>query len=362
MAGTLGIMLISLMTSLCRNSLRLWLHPDGGPIPVVNNDYNNRMVTNITTAQIQSVQWVLDLGAKYDVILNLCLWSFDMVNDNGYGPAYGLWNKIITDEAHMNSYIDNWLVPFISTIKDHSHLLSVEVFNEPEGMIAEYGGWTNCQSGSSDCAKISILQAQTFTNRIASAVHDISPSVKVTVGSWSYLASSTVGTYSNIWSDSALVKAGGRINGVLDYYQIHYYNWAYPSYSPFVHGVEYWGCPEKPHVVGEFPNDPTGASTYFYEDLYTTGYAGAWGWGYNDGSNSEFSKDPFLTNMRYMQDQYGVADWPIVDANDDQSSECTDTYPYSDGYSCQQQASWGKCNEPFMASPTCDKSCGRCAL
>jgi hypothetical protein len=47
----------------------------------------------------------------------------------------------------------------VTAFKDHDNLLSVEVFNEPEGMIQEYGGWTNCSSHSSDCAMISILQA-----------------------------------------------------------------------------------------------------------------------------------------------------------------------------------------------------------
>eukprot|EP00727_Mastigamoeba_balamuthi_P002650 m51a1_g12382 putative non-processive endoglucanase (409) ;mRNA; f:629972-631741 len=41
-------------------------------------------------------------------------------------------------------------------------------------------------------------------------------------------------------------------------------------------------------------------------------------------------------------------------------AECTDVPP--DGrFTCAQQASWGKCNEPWMKSPTCDMSCGRCS-
>ena len=39
---------------------------------------------------------------------------------------------------------------------------------------------------------------------------------------------------------------------------------------------------------------------------------------------------------------------------------CTDNYPYDDGYTCAQQASFGACDESFMASPVCDQSCGRC--
>ena len=39
---------------------------------------------------------------------------------------------------------------------------------------------------------------------------------------------------------------------------------------------------------------------------------------------------------------------------------CTNTYPYTDGYTCAQQAAWGKCTEPWMQAPVCNHSCGRC--
>lgn len=67
---------------------------------MIDNNYSDRMVANITETQLASIQWLLDLGKKYNILLNLCLWSFDMVYDNGYGEAHGLWNKIITDDAH----------------------------------------------------------------------------------------------------------------------------------------------------------------------------------------------------------------------------------------------------------------------
>lgn len=261
------------------NSMRFWLHADGNPLPVQNGDYSSRIISNITSTQLASVKWVLDLGAKHNVLFNLCLWSFDMVNDNGYGANYGLWNKVVTDETHMNAYINNWLIPLVRSVKDHYNLLSFEVFNEPEGMIDKWG-WTNCQSSSSDCAKISVTQAQKFANRVASAIHSVSSSIKVTVGSWSYIASSNIHGNTNIWSDASLIAAGGKSNGVLDYYQIHYYNWAYPDNSPFLHAADSWGVSDnKPHVIGEFPNNPTSVdSNSMYEKLYTSGYAGAWGW------------------------------------------------------------------------------------
>lgn len=38
---------------------------------------------------------------------------------------------------------------------------------------------------------------------------------------------------------------------------------------------------------------------------------------------------------------------------------CEDEYPYDDGYTCEQQAAWGKCNEAWLQG-YCNLSCNRC--
>jgi hypothetical protein len=38
---------------------------------------------------------------------------------------------------------------------------------------------------------------------------------------------------------------------------------------------------------------------------------------------------------------------------------CEDIYPYQDGYTCEQQAEWGKCNEAWLLG-YCNLSCNRC--
>ena len=78
------------------NSVRFWLHPDGSALPVVNGDYSARIVDKPSSTHIASMQFLLNLGAQYNVLINFCLWSFDMVNDVGYGIQFGRWNKILT--------------------------------------------------------------------------------------------------------------------------------------------------------------------------------------------------------------------------------------------------------------------------
>ncbi len=55
----------------------------------------------------------------------------------------------------------------------------------------------------------------------------------------------------------------------------------------------------------------------------------------------------------------GKGDGPGDPSMEDPSSDrCTDLAP-GDAFTCGEQVSWGKCNEPWMAG-RCDRSCGRC--
>ena len=124
---------------------------------------------------------------------------------------------------------------------------------------------------------------QKCVNWFADAIHASDPAVAVTTGAWTFKVNSTVNRNRNYYSDAALRAVGGRDNGTLDFYEVHYYDNFVGSeiISPFLHPASYWGL-DKPIVIGEFlAIDTNGISA---ADLYTTlfdnGYAGAWAWQY----------------------------------------------------------------------------------
>ena len=97
---------------------------------------------------------------------------------------------------------------------------------------------------------------------------------------------------SNWYSDSALRAAGGKQNGTLDFYEVHYYDAnestaSGTALSPFGHPATYWGL-DKKLVIGEFYAVTTdGVQTNdLYTNLYNSGYNGAWAWQYNDSGNT----------------------------------------------------------------------------
>ena len=144
------------------------------------------------------------------------------------------------------------------------------------------GDWGNM----SGLGVVQISDVQKMVNQAAGAIHRAVPDVLVSNGSWAFIASSTTipGDH-NFYSDSALKAVGSDADGTLDFYMVHYYEWAARTHSPFHHPASYWGL-DKPIVIGEFPakglSDSLGpmSPAQCFQYLYDNGYAGAMGWTY----------------------------------------------------------------------------------
>jgi hypothetical protein len=111
----------------------------------------------------------------------------------------------------------------------------------------------------------------------------------VTSGTWQFLANANVTRMMNYYSDAALVAAGGKTNGTLDFYEVHYYAANGAKVSPFTNPASYWAL-DKAVVIGEFyalAQDGVAAPDT-YTSLFNGQYAGAWAWQYlnSDGTNS----------------------------------------------------------------------------
>lgn len=225
---------------------------------------------------------------------------------------------MLSDTAATRAYIENALVPIVNAFKGHPGIIAWEVCNEPEGMSDEFG-WPFTYH-------VPMVTIQRFVNRIAGAIHRIDPAAKVTTGAWSFipltdvqavakpadaptltrsltreeqqniqvrfaehygtvlpvddiLAPFTCPQRMNYYRDDRLIAAGGDPLGILDFYSVHYYDWAGTALSPFFHPFEYWAL-TKPLVVAEFFLHDTFGIRYsvLYQALYATGYAGAMSW------------------------------------------------------------------------------------
>jgi hypothetical protein len=238
--------------------------------------------------------------------------------------------------------------------------------------------------GWSETQHVPMADIQRFINLCTGAIHRTDSTAQVTNGAWSFLALTDVPTARlgkvgvdisqlapddrermerrflrkygwaltaeeilghlekaaalanvNYYTDARLISAGGDTAGTLDFYSVHYYDWAGIALSPFHYNVGRWGL-DKYLVVAEFDLASTYGipATALFDTLYRSGYAGALPWAWTDRNFS--SQEEMLASMQYMWDTYrddvdvdGVSgDWPIVSitspGNDEQFPDSAD--------------------------------------
>jgi len=250
--------------------VRWWFHTNGTSTPGYNSDGT---VKKIPQSHIDDVKKILAAANTLGIGVNISLWSFDMAQDNA-GNTATQNQALLTTDSLRQSYIDNYLTDLVKGLKGTPGLYSYEIFNEPEGMSTT--GW-------STKFKVDEKYIQTCVNWWAAAIHAADPTVPVTNGSQTM-------QYKDKYTDSALVAAGGKANGTLDFYEVHYYQVNGSSNNVFANPRSFWNMPEKKLVIGEFAAYATDTSPVAVNDsytyLFTNGYDGAWGWSYTEGNSN----------------------------------------------------------------------------
>jgi Cellulase (glycosyl hydrolase family 5) len=263
------------------SAVRWWFHTTGMTTP----GYDGSGKANpISAANIADVKKILDAASAQGVGVVISIWSFGMLDSGQTSNATVLANNklLLENDTNRQAYIDNVLTPLVTALKGYPGLYAWEIFNEPEGMSSDNGGWTNPST-----SRTAAVNLQKTVNWFTSAIHNADPTALVTNGANNFSTlSPTKGK--NLWSDSALVAAGSKANGTLDFYEVHYYNnWnGANAFSPFLHPVSYWGL-DKKVVIGEFWTDVTDgvAAADLYTNLYGNAYSGGWAWQYVSPDN-----------------------------------------------------------------------------
>ncbi len=286
------------------NCIRWWLHINGTSSPFFTND----SVSYITDYEILTMQKGLDIAYERGMVIIMCLWSFDMLHSSNSAEVKYRNTLMLTDSVYMQAYINNALIPILEAIGDHPAVICWEIFNEPEGMTP-VGDWGHVDD-------VPITAVQTFINRTAGAIHRNTTGAKVSNGCWSFTACTDVGGNYNYYTNERLIAQGGDPDGYLDFYMVHYYDWAETTLSPFHHPSSYWQL-DKPLVIAEFEADGpcSGISARAaYDSLYKNGYAGALSWQW---TGNQFGGLPAATpGINYIKTNYPddvTIDYPVIE-------------------------------------------------
>jgi mannan endo-1,4-beta-mannosidase len=276
------------------NTMRWWIHTDGTTTPQWGVVDGQRRVVGPGGSFIEDMRRALDIAAEYHVFVVPSLWSFDMLRDNAERrPPVQDNYRLLVEDAVLDSYIDNALVPMVRALNGHPALGAWELFNEPENMTepwfvkdaAFYGGPVP-----------TLERLQRTQAKMAAAIHRTARAhnqvALVTTGSKSMgKYNSDVAGGINLYRDDRMVAAAdGDPLATLDFYEPHYYDNEGDggAWSVFHHPAAYWNV-DKPIVIGEFyTHEPLSLlgeviqPEQMCQRLIDHGYAGGWPWQWNE--------------------------------------------------------------------------------
>jgi len=274
------------------NSIRVWIHIQGETTPHFSSQ---GYVTGPDSkgSLLNDIKDLLDTAKKYNVFVFPTLWNCAVDQD-----SHHRLDGLIVDTRKLQSYIDKVLKPMVHHVAGHPALGAWDIINEPEGMLKpdQYNSepcfdTTSLKGSGAGWAgqKYSFQQLLRFINLQADAIHSADRGALVTIGAWNPKPDIEAYGQHNHYSDACLKKAGGKLLGTLDFYQVHSYSWQgrFSSEQPFKNPASAYHL-DKPIVVGEFWEQDGGhmSITQMFTYLYQHGYNGAWSWDLmNHGSN-----------------------------------------------------------------------------
>lgn len=308
------------------NIVRLWIHCDGRANPEFSKD---GFCTGWDTDFYLDLDDCFRRAKHHNILIMPCMWSFDMCKDfrESAGPNAGGHDDLLTNEAKMDSYIDNAFLPLVKRYKNQCNLFAWEVCNEPEWALdREAYGFINYETDTAWTYRTQTLvpveSMQMLTAKMAVVVHKNSNKM-ITIGSSAIRWNSDVApSVKNIWSDKSLQKVYPNQLAYLDFYQVHFYDYMNPFYSdPFdsTKTAKYWKF-DKPVIIGECPASKEKSLLYTPEEMIkrcqNNGYAGIMFWSHDGhdgfGNWSDF-KDELLANYKKDPTHMHIDDCPCKD-------------------------------------------------
>jgi hypothetical protein len=287
------------------NSTRIWISCNGEVGLQINYD---GIVTGATNAFWSNLDNMFQLAEKNKIYIKATLISFDHFKNSH--TKYQNWRNMVLSDEGVNSFIKNYVNPFVSKYKSNPYLWAIDVCNEIE--------WVN---QNTECGKIAWNRLQYLVARTASAVHD-SSEVLVTLGSAAVKWNSTK-YEGNFWSDANLKAQYNKANARLDFYSPHFYGWTVQWFGNFAFDKSPadYGINDRPCVIGENPakgvfNDAANpklvvpASEMFIA-AYNKGWKGVMPWTSN-GVDSNGTLNDFKDGLQAFRNKYPELIEPAV--------------------------------------------------
>lgn len=249
------------------NSCRIWINCSGDKaIDIDENGY----VSGASEKHWRDLDSLFSLAAENEIYVMATLMSFDHFKNN----KKERWRAMMKDTDKIDSYINNYVIPFCKRYDDNDYVWSIDLINEPDWVFE-----------NEECGKISWECLGDYFARACAAIHENTDDMLVTIGfaMIKYNSPKYEGDYG---SDEFLRSRYNNENAYVDFNSTHYYDWMATWFGcPFVVSAEEFGIDlSKPRVVGECSHEGIKALRQIkpieecYEWAYNNGWNGVMVW------------------------------------------------------------------------------------
>ncbi len=251
------------------NAIRVWITCSG---EVGINIDDAGFVSGATDKHWTDLDSFFQIAQQKKIYIMATLISFDHFK-NTY-TTYPKWRNWLNSDTNIDSYVANYLIPFVNRYESNPYLWSIDLANEPD--------WIH---ENTEVGQFPLARLQAYFARASRAIHENSP-VLVTVGMGmpKYNSGACNGCEGNAIADATLKTFVNDPEVYIDFYSSHYYPWQDPYFGgiPFYKSpAEYYGAdPGKPSMIGEAPATASTGHTLIedYENAYNNGWQGVMPW------------------------------------------------------------------------------------
>lgn len=246
------------------NSCRIWITCSGD---VGINIDENGFVSGATDKHWQDLDSLFALAAENEIYVMATLMSFDHFKDSN--KNHKSWRAMLQNTDAIDSYIDNYVIPFCQRYDSNDYVWSIDLINEPDWVFE-----------NAECGQIAWESIGDYFARACAAIHENTDDMLVTIG-FAIIKYNSEKYEGNYGSDEFLRSRYDNENAYVDFWSTHYYDWQATWFNcPFLLSAEEFGIDmSKPCVVGECSHTGIKALRNIkpIEDCYE--------WAYNNGWN-----------------------------------------------------------------------------
>ncbi len=246
------------------NSCRIWITCNGD---VGINIDENGFVSGATDKHWQDLDSLFALAAENEIYVMTTLISFDHFKDSN--TNHKRWRAMVQNTEAIDSYVDNYVIPFCQRYDSNDYVWSIDLINEPDWVYE-----------NAECGQIPWENIGDYFARACAAIHENTDDILVTIG-FGIIKYNSDKYEGNYGSDEFLRSRYDNENAYVDFWSTHYYDWQATWFNcPFLLSAEEFGIDmSKPRVVGECSHTGIKALRNIkpIEDCYE--------WAYNNGWN-----------------------------------------------------------------------------